>query len=399
MQYKEKIEKKIIEILYKDGGELTFGKLEDRLKPHLDNNKFSYKTYSNRLKQLSKLPEEENNNDDQSSRYAIQPVLNRRDEKGRGGKVYYSLTKTARIRCDLDLPILNSETMIEKAYRILTRLLAFENSPYRKLKNVNEYNTFLQKLGINEIELQLVGKPGYNNKDFYQVSKWIHLDSGIKISSIEYLEGSDNYGKDEYSYQLPGISIKEFITNNESEKSKGLAYGHLDFKEDDEVNKYFKLLEDRRLIEKVIRSRYLITLNEDDRYIFVDNNNKKDSDKLREFFRKCWLLHGSVTVYLYQKWKSIQPPTDEERVWYEHLWGKDRSDQIINSCYQIRIKFNKSKNVKLEKEDIQKLLKSQLIGLQREFKSIKKAYSDIIEDYSYLANPLLNQVYPQFFRN
>ena len=50
-------------------------------------------------------------------------------------------------------------------------------------------------------------------------------------------------------------------------------------------------------------------------------------------------------------------------------------------------------------ERIQKLLKSQIIGLQTKFKSIKNKYADIIdEDYSYLTNPLLNLVYPQFFR-
>ena len=77
-------------------------------------------------------------------------------------------------------------------------------------------------------------------------------------------------------------------------------------------------------------------LNEEDRYILVDNNNKKDTRKLKEFFRKCWLLHSSVTLYLIQKWKCIQPPTDGERVWYEHLWGKDRTEQIINGSYEIR---------------------------------------------------------------
>ena len=60
------------------------------------------------------------------------------------------------------------------------------------------------------------------------------------------------------------------------------------------------------------------------------------------------------------------------------------------------MKFNKSKNVKSEKDDIQKLLKSQIIGLQRKFESIKNTYPKIIdEDYSYLANPLLILVYPQ----
>jgi hypothetical protein len=110
-RYNEEIDEKIIKILYKKGGELTFREIEDQLKPYLDT--FSYETYSNRLKQLSKVPTED---DKEQSRYAIQPVLNRRDEKGRGGKVYYSLTKTARIRCDLDLPILNSETMSEIEY-------------------------------------------------------------------------------------------------------------------------------------------------------------------------------------------------------------------------------------------------------------------------------------------
>jgi DNA-binding Lrp family transcriptional regulator len=398
-RYDEKIDKTIVEILYKAERELTFKELEDRLKPRLDT--FSYETYSNRLKQLSKLQETlEDYNSKEDSKYAIQPVLNRKDEKGRGGKVYYSLTKTARIRCDLNLPILNSETRIEKAYRILSRSLAFENSPYRKLKDENEYQRFLQKLGINENELRLDGKPGYN-RNLYKVTNLIHQESGIKFSHTEYLEGSENPGEWEYHYQLPGISIKELIANNnnESEKSKGLAYGHLNFNNDDEVNEYFKLLKDKRLIEK-IKSKYLITLNEEDRYVFVDsNNNNKNTDRLKEFFRKCWLLHGSVTVYLVQKWKCIQGPTDEERVWYEHLWGKDRTEQIINGYYEIRTKFNKSKNVKSEKVSIQKLLKSQKIGLQRKFTSINNTYPDIIQDYSYLANPLLNSVYPEFFRN
>ena len=62
---------------------------------------------------------------------------------------------------------------------------------------------------------------------------------------------------------MPGISSKEFIANNESEKSKGLAYGHIDFNQDDEVNEYFKLLENKGLIKKLTRFRYLTILNEE----------------------------------------------------------------------------------------------------------------------------------------
>jgi hypothetical protein len=196
----------------------------------------------------------------------------------------------------------------------------------------------------------------------------------------------------EYYYQLPSISIREFIAN----KEKGLEYGHLNFK-DNEVKEYFKLLEDKKLIEKV-KSRYLEILNEEDRYIIVDN---KDSNRLNGFLRDCWILHGMVNSYLFQKWKSIQKPTTEERTWCEHFWGRPRSNQILTDCDKEREKFNKIKNQKYkqDKEEIQKLLNQIIISLQRRYETIKNTYSDIIENYSYLVNPLLNLVYPHFFRN
>ncbi len=381
--YEETIDKLIIEILY-TSNKLAFGKLEEILKSQLDH--FSYKTYAGRLNAMS------NSEEDKNSRYAIQPVLDKRDE-GRGKNTFYSLTKNARIRCDLKLPILKSETLIEKAYIILFRYLAFENFlPYRRLKDENDYNSFLKKLSINKNELQLDGKPSYN-RNLYKVSKWIHQQSEIKISQREYLEESDdNHENSEYYYQLPGISIKEFIANKES---AGLAYGHLDFK--NEVNEYFKLLEDQKIIEK-IKSKYLIILNEvDDRYNIISIKG----NKLKKFLKDCWLLHGSVTLYLYQKWKCIQRPTEEEKIWYEHLWGRQRSNQIFTDCDKERVKLNKSKNQKYkqDKEDIQKLLNQIIKSLQKKYETIKNKYPDIIaEDYSYLANPLLNLVYPQFLR-
>ena len=161
---------------------------------------------------------------------------------------------------------------------------------------------------------------------------------------------------------------------------------------------YFKLIENRRRLIEKIKSKYLITLNEDERYIIVD---KKDSNKLKEFLKDCWLLHGIVTLYLTQKWKSIQIPTEEEKIWYEHLWGKQRTTHMFTYFNNERVKFNKNKNQKYKqnKEYIQKLLGSLIIALTNKFESIQTTYSDIIDDYSYLVNPLLNLVYPQFFRN
>ena len=81
--------------------------------------------------------------------------------------------------------------------------------------------------------------------------------------------------------------------------------------------------------------------------------------------------------------------------------GRQRTNQIFMDCDKERVKLNKRKNLKDEqdKKDIQKLLNSLIIGLKIKFELIQKIYSDIIENYSYLVNPLLNSVYPQFFRD
>ena len=117
--YKEEIEKKIIDILYKSERKLNFGEIKNRLLPK------STTTFSNRLQQLCEDPKIKEN---KRSRYVIQPVLIKEETK-RGNPVYYSLTKDARILCDLKLPILKSESEIEKAYRLLLFYNAFESPP------------------------------------------------------------------------------------------------------------------------------------------------------------------------------------------------------------------------------------------------------------------------------
>ena len=376
--YNESIDKLIIELLY-HSNELTFGQLEEQLKPNLEH--FSYKTYSKRLNAMSKPKK------DKDSRYAIQPVLIKRD-LGRGSNVFYSLTKNARTRCDLKLPIMKSDSLVEKAYRILLRSIAFEHSPYRILKDENEYNSFLQKFLINKNELQLDGDDNDVNKNPYRVTKLIHQQSGIKINYLKHLEESDNYGDFEYYYKLPGISIRDFVANY----NPGLPYGHLSFKED-QVNEYFKLLENKGLIEK---AKYFTSLtpDEEERYNIVD---KKDN-RFKKFLKECWLLQGSTAIYPIPKWRGINKPTEEEKIWYEELWGKQRTKQMLTSYSTYRITFKKNKNKQVEKE-IQTQLISHKLALKNKFEKIQNEYPDIINAYSYLVDPLLNLVYPQFLRD
>ena len=377
--YKEEIDKKIIEILYKDEGELTFREIEDRLKLHFD--KFSYETYSNRLKQLC-----ETFKNNKQTRYVIQPVLQKRDE-GRGKNTFYSLTKDARIRCDLKLPILRSEESIEKAYRLLLQYAAFESSPpltnhnNKKMMDENEYNNFLEKLYLSEKDLQLYGTPGYN-RNFYKVTTWIHPQSELKFIRVDYLEGSNKCGKYEYDYKLPGLSIKEFTFGIRS----GLVYENLNFTKD-EVIQYFKLLENKNLIQK-LRSLQLELLSEE-RYTIVDNS-------LKDFFQRCWVIHGIVTIYLKFMWEYIRKPTKEEEIWHQDFWGKQRSRQWFANYHKHRREFKKENQ--MSKKDIQNRLNWGIFGMKNEFESIKKKYNNRIKKYMYLADPLLNSVYPLFLR-
>ena len=67
----------------------------------------------------------------------------------------------------------------------ISRSLAFENSPYRQLKDVHEYQSFLQKLGINQNELRLDGKPGYNRNLYKGIILYIkNLELNLAIQNI-----------------------------------------------------------------------------------------------------------------------------------------------------------------------------------------------------------------------
>ncbi len=375
--YNEEIDKTIIEILHKNG-ERTYRKLKENVEKSLKHT-ISFETYSNRLNAMIGPSIKQ-------SRYAIQPILQKRDE-GRGKNVYYCLTKDAKIRCDLQLPILKRESMTERAYRLLFYYIIFFYNQTRKLKDEDEYNTFLEKLSISKNELEYQGRNMVKDKDsknnIFESTNWIHVQSEIRFIQKHYLEGSENEGKYEYFYMLPGISPSEFRKIREH----GLVYQDLNFRED-EVIQFFELLEKLNLIKK-LQLYPLMILNEE-RYVIVD-------DSLKEILADCWTIQSHVSTYLEYVWKSFSKPTNEERIWYEHLWGKSRSEEWFAHCYDMRRKYRKKNKNQVLKETQERLdwEKSETI---KKFDLIKNEYAKIINDYSYFIKPLLNVVYPGFLR-
>ena len=379
--YHEHIDKMLIEILY-NHGKVSSGELKKLLDQCLLNhgyNKTAPDTYWARLRQLTSLYS------NRDSKYVIQPVLQKIDE-GRGKKVFYFLTEDAKIRCELKLPIMNVEESVEKAYRLLFYYIIFFYNPTRKLKDENNYNVFLDKLRISKNELEYQGRNIVKDKDSkenIESTHWIHGQSEIRFIQNHYLEGSENEGKYEYFYMLPGISPSEFKTI----KQPGLVYQKLNFKKDD-IIQYFKLLEKLNLIKK-LQSYPLIILNEE-RYIIVD-------DSLKDILLECWTLQSHIFWYLVYRWQGIRRPKDEEIIWYKHFYGETRSEEWFLHCNHIRTKYMKY-STQEEKKQTQERLHWEKLEIIKKFELIKKEYAKTIYDYSYFIDPLLNVVYPIFLR-
>ena len=273
------------------------------------------------------------------------------------------------------------ESITELAYRLLFYYIVFYYNPISKLKDEYEYNALLENLHINKNELKFIVNSDLKK---FKITKWIHPESKIEFIRKDFLQPSGNERPYQYSYMLPGISPYEFQKINELGL---LPYQQLNFKKD-EVIQYFKLLENQKLINKII-SLQLECLNEE-RYTIVDAS-------LKMLLANCWTLQSHVSIYLEYVWQGIRKSTDEERIWYEHLWGKTRSKQWFIHCNNIRRKYQKENKNQVLKEtkDMIDWEESEII---KTFESITKEHTKTIKDYLYFINPLLNVVYPEFLR-
>ena len=370
--YNEEIDKTIIEILYQNG-ERTSGKLKEDVEMSLKHT-LSFETYSYRLIAMLKPYRKE-------SRYIICPILNKRDE-GRGKNVFYSLTRDAKIRYSLSLPILKTDSIIEKAYRLIFYYIIFGYNQSIKLKNEDEYNTFLEKLHINKNELIISTNSKFKE---FKITKLTHPESEIEFTRKDYLKSSGKKERYEYSYILPGFSPSDFLEI----KKINLPYQHEDFTKDKVIH-YFNLLEKQNLIKKIKLKELLYLDKETEIYTLFDNS-------LRHLLADCSTLQSYIHTYFEYIWKSTRKSTDEERIWFEHLWGKERRKKWFIECNNKRRVYQKENKNHVLKET-QDRINSEKKEIINKFESIKKEHTKAINDYSYFTNPLLNIVYPLFLR-
>lgn len=342
-------------------------------------------------------------------RYLVSPVLLKQDSE-RGKKIFYSLSNNARIRLNLKLPILREESAREKAYQLFLNFMAFQNVSTDDSKSVKlseeEFEHFLQKIHVSRTELKqisvkkrIVHRQIRTPKNELMMvrepvkvtafSKEQH-QSDIIIYRIDYLHNSEKDDSFYYTYQLPGISIDEVLSYDQT----GRAFWHNKLTRY-VATEYFQLLEEERLV-KHIRSPVLLYLDE---VRFEIANNA-----LRGFIISCTYLLTLSIERMHLTWKNFRPPKVEEEKWFSIFWGKTKTKIILEELRQYRLKqehqlqqlpFEERKSRRdQQKKEIMRFEK----GMQIRLNKIEKDYSQVLADYAFLADVLLEWIYPSLLR-
>lgn len=152
----------------------------------------------------------------------------------------------------------------------------------------------------------------------------------IRYYKIQRLKGSKQLeGKYEYRYILPGISLREFLYGIK----RGQALEDMtQFMSQTEAEEAFELLLHEGLIEQVL------IFHGEPRYDLVDND-------LRLFLQDCWVIHGISTITMKYILENVRKHTEDERKWYEMLWGKRISQIMLNSYFEsLKHKERETKN-------------------------------------------------------
>lgn len=144
------------------------------------------------------------------------------------------------------------------------------------------------------------------------------------------------------------------------------------------------------MIKKIKLKELLYLDKETEIYTLFDNS-------LRHLLADCSTLQGYIHTYFEYIWKSTRNSTDEERIWLEHLWGKERRKKSFIECNNKRRVYQKENNNHVLKETQDRINweKSEIL---KKFELIEKEYAKTIYDYSFFIDPLLNVVYPIFLR-
>jgi hypothetical protein len=338
-------------------------------------------------------------------RYRISPVI-KKEDFGRGKKIFYSLTDEARSIIQIGLSLRKIESWREIAYQLLFYYWKNEYDASRlpsdvvkkyEFRGEEELKSFLARIHMHKQDFMTT--PERYSKENRRTDNILYEPSqNIRISRTQY----DDTRCTVYRYLLPGISPRDIMEGRKVDVTKtraGYVFEHLFDQEMyrkqlsmDDIEELFNLLEKENLIFK-LRSRTLTYLEEGNRYDI--------KPELRTFFEDCWdKLFGGTFIRMTYTWKVFRPPGKEEKIWYKMIWGRRRANSFF-VAYNTRLselKKDKKLHDITKKKFTDKYIQTLNESLRENYDVIYRNHRDTIEKYPYPSNMLLETVYPPFMR-
>lgn len=369
MQYDKNIDQVIINELgqYEHLGYLE---LKKRVEKSL-NRTISFDTYNVHLKQMLK-----------------ENTLSKQDNRERGKPVFYSLTEKAKKQNHLNLLGINPKQILFR--RIYEKVFFYEifHTPLNIISSEQELDAFLSE--VNATRNDLDGIHIDHDLEFakkreeisFADTKTIYTmkESGVRITKTDYWE-ANKYTKNkyatEYTFTLPGISISEFMDNDDLLSAK--------FQRDD-VEEGFSILIKNGLIKPALVFRG------ETRYIIAD-------ERLRSLTQDLRLAHNMEWWLLKHKWKHFSEPTQEEQQRMNWLIGEEEMKTIFRDAEMSRFEDKELRRGKLifkfapngqskRRQEYMHYLNQELLKYESEFikevQDVKKKHSETIEDYVFI---------------
>jgi hypothetical protein len=306
----------------------------------------------------------------------------KKDDKGRGKQVFYSLTEDAKKQRHLNILGVNPQQLLFR--RIYEKLFFYEifHTPLNIASSQVDFNKILAELKVDIKDLRIVYRDVWELEGALKRDEFSLVDtktiysvgiSGISIVKTEFWEVKKYKNKKyatEYSFTLPGVSVDELIKND----SLGAKFSHAD------VEAAFKLLIENGLIKPGIVFRG------QRRFVIAD-------DRLLNLTMALKWIHNDEWRFLLHKWMSFDEPTREEKERMNWLLGEEEATRIFKKVEISRHEYKqimkgKLINPNLSAQQYKRSLEQDLIKhksqLDEKIKKAKINHRETIQEYTFL---------------
>lgn len=363
MQYDNQIDNAIVDTLALHGS-ISYLELKDKIVKHRGKT-MSFETFNFHLKKMLK-----------------EKIL-KKDDMGRGKKVFYSLTEDAKKQRHLNILGVNPQQLLFR--RIYEKLFFYEiyYSPLNIVSSKDDLFKILAELKVDVKDLRVVTRDtldleiAMKSDDLSFADTKTRYSTGAStitaITKTEFWEVKNRIKHKyatEYMFTIRGTSVDEFIKND----SLGAKFSR------DDVEAAFKLLIENGLIKRGIVFRG------QRRFVIAD-------DRLRNLTNALKWIHEDEWRFLLHKWENFDEPTKEEKERMTILLGEEEATRLIKKTEMERDRYKqimkgKLVNPNLTAQEYKKSLEQYLIKYKSELEDgLKKAkidHKETIQEYTFL---------------